>query len=161
PPPNAAPDATYVFQQDAGIPGAAVTLACPLATIYYGARNGIDPDGPLPGPAFGLGTGLVQWNAYGVPQSWDNVIAGVGAAVNGTSGASPPGCGNPCDASIGLLIPVTLSGGAADGVPTTIDVVITTTYGATTPGGALEGGACPADCGNGDHAVGIVDFLAL
>src|SRR5262249_16050805 len=85
----------------------------------------------------------------------------VGAAVNGTSGASPPGCGNPCDASIGLLIPVTLSGGAADGVPTTIDVVITTTYGATTPGGALEGGACPADCGNGDHAVGIVDFLAL
>ncbi len=99
-----------VFLREAGTPVTAVTMSSASATAYVGAKNGIDPDGVKgPGPAMGFGTGTELWDAYGMPGSWRNFIAGVDYDIDGESGPSPPDCTDPCDAHIVLEIPVSLA----------------------------------------------------
>ena len=146
----------YVFQGESGLPGTYVTISSPQADVYFGAKAGVDPDGAGPCPPMAAGSDLPLWDAYGVPCAWENYIAGVGADVNGESGPAPPGCTPPCDASIGLSIPVSLDPGAST------TVVVYTTYGAASPLGAIcDPPPCPWDCGDFDGIVGILDFLAI
>ena len=145
----------YVWQGESGLPGTFVTISSPQADVYFGAKAGVDPDGAGPGPPMGAGSDLQLWEAYGVPPAWENYIAGVGSNTNGASGPAPAGCTPPCDASIGLSIPVT---GLGSGASTT--VVVRTTFGAASPQGAICE-PCTWDCGDSDGEVGIVDFLAL
>lgn len=122
------PAGVYVFQKDPDHPATAITMSSPQATAYYGAKGGIDPDGDGPGPPFGFGTDTQQWDAFGMPESWANHIAGVGANLDGESDPSPGGgdC-SPCDASIGLDIRILLGPGE------TVDVTIQYAYGAMMP----------------------------
>ncbi len=143
-----------VFQGESGLPSTYITISSPQADVYFGAKAGVDPDGAGPCPPMTDGSDLPLWNAYGVPCGWENYIAGVGTDVNGESGPAPPGCTPPCDASIGLSIPVSLDPFA------TTTVFVYTTYGAASPLGAICE-SCPWDCGDFDGVVGIVDFLAL
>ena len=81
---------TYVFQQEAADPGiTAVTLSSNAATAYYGGKNTVVPSGGPPNFAFG--TDVQVYDAFGVPGSWVNEIANVGAGVNGLSTALPTG----------------------------------------------------------------------
>jgi len=147
----------YVWQGESGLPGTFVTISSEQATVYFGAKAGVDPDGAGPCPPMGGGSDLALWDAYGVPCAWENYIAGVGADVNGESGPAPPGCTPPCDASIGLSIPVTA---LAPGASTT--VIVNTAYGTASPVGTVcDPVPCIWDCGDFDGAVGIVDFLAV
>jgi hypothetical protein len=59
----------------------------------------------------GFGTDTQEWEAYGIPEGWENYIAGVGYNTDGESGASPAGCVDPCDAHLGLQIPVSIGPG--------------------------------------------------
>ncbi len=144
----------YVSQGETGLPGTYITISSPQADVYFGAKAGVDPDGAGPCPPMAAGSDLPLWDAYGVPCAWENYVAGVGADVNGESGPAPPGCTPPCDASIGLSIPVSLGPGAST------TVVVYTTYGAASPLGVICE-QCPWDCGDFDGIVGIVDFLAV
>jgi len=161
----------YAFQGEEGSPGTYLTVAAESTGEYYGAKNGIDPDGPDGGkdgnaPAMSNGTVTVQWDQYGVPFGWDNYIAGIGANIDGESGPNPsgipPGTGtNGGDGSIGISIPVSLAGA---GPMSTAEVVVTSTYGAQSPLGAPvgDGEPCPWDCeAVPDGNVGINDFLLL
>ena len=157
----------YAFQGEQGAdPGTYITVATELVTggLYYGSKNTIDPDGPGPGEPFGFGTDIQQWDAYGVPEGWENYVAGVGADIDDESGpapiAIPPATGGPgADGSIGVSIPVSLAGA---GPGATAIVIVTTTYGANTPLGASAGEPCPWDCqAVPDGNVGINDFLNL
>ena len=156
---------TYAYQGEEGAdPGTYITVAAETTGgQYYGSKSGIDPDGPGPGPTNGAGTDTQQWDAYGVPIGWENYIAGVGADIDGESGpgpiAIPPATGGPgADGSIGISIPVDLAGA---GPASTMEVVVTTTYGANSPLGG-GGEPCPWDCEvEMDGNVGINDFLLL
>ncbi|MEM9384454.1 MAG: hypothetical protein AAGA68_05290 [Pseudomonadota bacterium] len=119
---------TYVYQQEVDAPGdTAVTLSGTSGDVYYGGKNGIEPpDGP---PAFGFGTDVQVWDAFGVPDSWRTYIAGVGYETNGNSGAFPPGFTDPADGFVGTEYTVSLAGGASD----TITVIHT--YGGNEPAG--------------------------
>ncbi|MEO0424968.1 MAG: hypothetical protein AAF184_21715, partial [Pseudomonadota bacterium] len=119
---------TYVYQQEADAPGdTAVTLSGTTGDVYYGGKNGIEPpDGP---PPFGFGTDVQVWDAFGVPDSWRTLIAGVGYETNGNSGAFPPGVVDPADGFIGTEYTVSLDAGASD----TITVIHT--YGGNEPAG--------------------------
>ena len=143
----------YVYQQEVGEEATAITVSSPQGDAYYGGKNGVDPDGAGGSPAYGFGTDVQVWDAFGVPTGWRDHIAGVGYDTNGDSGASPPGSMNPPDGFIGLEIPVTLLSGAST------TVTIRYTYGSTTPIVIVNG--CPWDCADGDGEVGIVDFLEL
>lgn len=150
----------FVFQWEEEMPTTAVMLGGMNPDIYYGAKNGIDPDGDGPGPAMGLGTDQQQWDAYGVPVGWENFIAGVGANLDGTSGPSPAGCTEPCDGSIGLSAPVVLE--AAPGPGSTTIVLFEITYGTDIPTiWCDEGPPCIWDCADLDGNVGVTDFLQL
>lgn len=92
---NGSPLERYVYVQEDGDPTSAITISTTDGDVYYGAKNGIDPDGGGPGPAMGLGTGLELFDAYGVPIGWENFIAGVGADVDGESGPAPAGSIDP------------------------------------------------------------------
>ena len=125
----------FVFLREVGLPGTAVSISSPQGNLYYGAKSGIDPDGAGPGPAMSAGTTSLQWDSFGVPIGWENYIAGVGADIDGASGAAPAGCAANCDGSIGLEISVSLAGKAS-----TV-ITITHTYGAAQPSG-------PDPCGD-------------
>ncbi len=143
----------YVYQTEVGQEATAITLSSPQGNAYYGGKNGVDPDGPGGSVAYGFGTDVQVWDAFGVPIGWRNNIAGVGDDTDGESGAAPPGSIDPQDGFIGLEIPVDLDSGAS----TTVTVRFT--YGSTTP--IVIVNDCPWDCGDNDGEVGIVDFLAL
>ena len=92
----------------------------------------------------GCGTDFQQWDAYGLPEGWGNFVANVGYNTDGDSGGSPTGCdgttgGCSCDASIGIVIPVSLEPGEST------CVCIQHTYGQRTP---WMGGTCPPGCDN-------------
>jgi hypothetical protein len=151
----------FVFQREVGEPGTALTLSSASALAYVGAKRGCDPDGPGPGPAMGFGTDLEEWNAFGVPAGWANVIAGVPAPDNmvpGTDGASghPVGCAVvPAeDCHLLLNIPVCLGAGAGT------KVTILFTYGDDCPsqGVECEGEPCAGDT-NGDGFVNVQDLV--
>ncbi len=118
-----------------------------------------------PAPAMSSGTVTTQWEEYGIPTGWENYIAGVGYDLDGESGpnplAIPPGTGGPGgDGSIGISIPIELAGA---GPANTVQLVVTTTYGALTPlGQSGSSRPCPWDCEPiPDGAIGINDFLEL
>jgi hypothetical protein len=93
---------TYVFQEEPGDPGiTAVTLSSESATAYYGGKNTVVPVGGP--PPFGFGTDVQVYDNFGVPTSWTNEIANVGAGINGVSGPNPNNAGSGAgDAFIGL-----------------------------------------------------------
>ena len=134
-----------VFQQEDGTPVTRITMVSAQATDYTGAKRGITPPGGP--PAYGFGTDCVEWDAFGLPGSWADHIAGVGTKTNGESGALPAGCIPDCDAHIDLNIPVVeLDPGDS------IKITIRHLYGET----------CREDCEalpNGE--VGIGDFLKV
>ncbi len=137
----------HVFVGEAGQPGTHVTMSSPQATRYVGAKSGVDPDGPGPGPAMGDGTDVQEWEAYGVPEGWGNFIAYVGYDTNGSSGAASG------DAHVDLEIPVSIAASS------TAVVNFNVTYGAMTPLGLSP---CPWDCAApADGVVNVVDFLAI
>ncbi len=144
---NGSPLDRHVFVGEAGQPATHITMSSPQATRYVGAKSGVDPDGPGPGPAMGAGTDVQEWNVYGVPEGWGNFIAYVGYDTNGSSGATAG------DAHVDLEIPVSIAGNG-----TTV-VNVDVTYGAMTPLG--QHAPCPWDCADGDGGVDVVDFLAL
>ncbi len=167
----------FAFMGEQGAdPGTYVTVSAAVTGgQYYGAKSGIDPDGPGPGPAMGAGTDTQQWDSYGVPVGWENYIAGLGNPPQGdgesgpTPNSVPPATGGPgADGSIGLSIPVSLAGlPLANGH--IAEVVLVTTFGANTPLGAPGAGGCvpnpvtcPYDCELvPDCNVGINDFLRV
>ena len=151
----------YVYQGETAQPDTYTTISSPDADIYFGAKGGIDPDGDGPGGAYGFGTDVQEWDAFGVPQGWANNIAFLGYDLNGESGEGleDPNC-DPCDAHIGLRVPIhldasvgtcnvdTCEGGSNNGQPCDPDgdpnypdldcaetqtVTYTTTYGSGTP----------------------------
>ncbi len=143
-----APAATSVWQQEVGAPETRVTVASLGSNGYAGAKNGITPEnGP---PAYGFGTDLQEWDAFGLPATWVNHIAAVGYDTNGESGATPAGCTAPCDGHVDLRIPVSIAAG-----PGSTIVTITQTYG-------IGGAPCPWDCqATPNGAVDVPDLIAL
>jgi hypothetical protein len=119
---------TYVYEQESGSPSiTAVTLSGTPGPDYYGGKNGVEPpNGP---PAYGFGTDVQLWDAFGVPDSWRTYIAGVGYGVNGNSGEFPPGAIDPADGFIGMDFPVSLG----PGEQTTVTALHT--YGQNSPSG--------------------------
>lgn len=87
----------YVFQQEVGDGSTAMTLSSQDFSIYYGGKNGVEPGGGP--PAYGFGTDVQVWDAFGVPTSWINHIANVGYDTNGVSG---PGTGATPDGFVGM-----------------------------------------------------------
>jgi hypothetical protein len=139
--------ANSVFMREDGLPETRITLSSPEGDGYICAKQGVDPDGPGPGPAMGFGTDTQEWDAYGIPEGWENFIPDVGYDTNGESGPGPSGCAQPCDAHLGLRIPVFL--------PPEGQVSITVNHGY----GELP---CPWDCQpDPDGIVNIPDFLAM
>ena len=150
----------FIYQGEA-VDGAAdptttIVFSSPDGGEYYGGKGGgpvqdpkdccTNPDFDC--PAYGAGTDVQVWNAYGVPDCWANYIVNVGLNTDGDSDTMPGG-----DGFIGLAIPVSL---AAEGV-TKVSAMLT--YGATVPGG---GGPppCPWDL-DGNNDVGIGDLLII
>jgi hypothetical protein len=141
--------ANAVFIREDGLPETTITLSSPEGSGYICAKQGVDPDGPGPGPPMGFGTDRQEWDAYGIPEGWENFIPDVGYDTNGESGPSPSGCGWPpgCDAHLGLRIPVA--------VPPEGQVSITISHGY----GELP---CRWDCqADPDGIVNIPDVLAM
>ena len=143
----------YVYEGEVGQPTQTITISSPTGAAYTGSKLGFVPDPGDPNcPAYGFGTDVQVWEAYGIPDCWRNHIAIIGYDTDGESGGSPPDCGVRCDALALLEIPVSLAAGA------TTTVAVTHTYGANAPvGGGLP---CPWDL-NGSGDVGILDLLAL
>ena len=129
----------FVFEQEVVPPGVtAVTVSGSGAGDYYGGKNGVQPEGGP--PPYGFGTDVQVWDAFGVPTSWRNHIAGVGYDTDGLSGPAPPGSIDPEDGFIGLDFSLTLAPDAS----TTITVVHT--YGSSGPRDGLTAsidGSCP------------------
>jgi hypothetical protein len=120
---------TYVFQQEPSLPGTtAVTLSGSTSGPYYGGKNGVIPGGA--GTAYGFGTDVQVWNAFGVPTNWQNHVAGVGYNANGVSGSTPPGSDPTSDAFIGLAFDVAQLG---PGESTTVTVIHTFGQGVPIP----------------------------
>ncbi|HEY3244948.1 MAG TPA: PEP-CTERM sorting domain-containing protein [Phycisphaerae bacterium] len=89
--------------------------------FYYGGKqNFTPPNGP---PAYGFGTDVQVWDAFGIPGSWQNNIATIGYNTDGFSGAVT----GTQDAFIGLDFLFNLAAGAS----VTFDVFHT--YGQATP----------------------------
>ncbi len=118
---------TFVYQQEAAMPGTtAVTLSGNTAGPYFGGKNGVMPGGVA--PAFGFGTDVQVWDAFGVPTNWDNFVAGVGAGVNGNSGTTGGSLDPNPDGFIGLGYDVV---DLQPGQSTTLTVIHT--FGQATP----------------------------
>lgn len=119
---------TYVFEQEEFAPFVtAVTLSGgPAGDAYYASKLGITPDGGP--PAYGYGTDLQVWDAYGIPTTWRNFVPPVGYNVNGVSGSQTGGCTDPCDGAVGLDFPIELAANAA-----TTTITMYHTYGCSSP----------------------------
>lgn len=114
----------HIFQQEPTAPGVTgVTLSSPTGGAYYGGKHGVEPGGGP--PAYNFGTDVQVWDAYGIPESWRNHIAGVGYDTDGLSGSTPAGATDPTDAFMGLDFDITLDPGES----TTVSVFHT--YGET------------------------------
>jgi hypothetical protein len=137
---NALGGEVFVFVQEVGDADTAVALSSPVADAYYGAKNGCDPDGNGVGPPMGFGTDVQEWEAYGVPAGWADHVAGLGTAIDGTSGPMPTCSIDPADAHLGLNLPIVLPGGRA-----TI-VTITFTHGSNCPVEACDAPPPPPGC---------------
>jgi hypothetical protein len=120
---NGAGLGTYVYQNEVGSSTQALTITSPQASVYFGSKNSVDPDGPGGSPAYGFGTDVIHWNAFGIPTGWVNNIANVGYNLNGDSGAVPAGQ----DSAIGLGFTVTIPADASR------TVRFETLYGRTSP----------------------------
>ena len=124
----------YVYKQEDGNPGTAVTVSGTEGRNYYGCKNLVEPPGGP--PACGFGTDLQVWDAFGIPASWENFIANVGYNTNGESGATPLG-----DAGAGLDWEITL-----EPLESTT-VTMLHTYGRNAPGAGptieVMAGSCP------------------
>ncbi|MCH8153299.1 MAG: hypothetical protein IH830_13115 [Planctomycetes bacterium] len=148
----------FVFEGEVGQPEASIILSSPTGDAYVGSKLGIIPDpiDPLC-VAYGFGTDVQVFQAFGIPDCWRNHIAGLGYDTDGDSGASPLDCGMRCDALILLEIPVTIAAGAAK-----TTVTITHIYGAD----ALIGEVLPSPgdisgpdgCGFPDGCVDAFDL---
>ena len=135
----------HVFQQEPTAPGVtAVTLSSPTGGAYYGGKHGVEPAGGP--PAYAFGTDVQVWEAYGIPESWRNHIAGVGYDTDGLSGPLPPGATDPTDAFMGMDFEIALGPGES----TTLSV--SHTYGAT----PSDEEPCEGDA-NGDGTVDPLD----
>jgi hypothetical protein len=146
---NAACDGdVFVFQREVGDDDTAITLSSANANIYVGSKGGADPDGAGAGVAMGFGTDVQEWQAYGIPSTWNNMVAAVPACNEGmvanTDGASgnPIGCTPDAteDCHILLNIPVSLAGGAST------SVTIRFTYGSIVPTGVNCDAETPEPC---------------
>ncbi|MEE9293855.1 MAG: PEP-CTERM sorting domain-containing protein [Phycisphaerae bacterium] len=82
---------------------------------------------------FGFGTDLQVWNAFGIPKSWENFIAGVGQGINGVSGTAPPGGTPPEDGFTGLDFLFELGGGGGLGPGDSTTFTVFHTYGQNFP----------------------------
>lgn len=122
---NAGPGDTYVFEQEASDPATSVTLSSPIATSYFGGKNGVLPG--LGAPPYNFGTDTEVFDNFGVPTSWVNNIAGVGYDTDGVSGTAPAGSTAPEDGFAGLGFQLTLPPGA------TATVTVYHTYGQERP----------------------------
>ncbi len=127
----------YVFMQEAAVPGStAITLSCvddgddgdddtgddgnnPCGCVT-GSKAGVEPENGL--PAYGLGTDVLIWDNFGLPETWMNDIANVGFLTNGTSGGAPQ------DAAISQHWSISLEPGETK----TVNLLLT--YGQNTPG---------------------------
>lgn len=126
-----------VFEQEASLPGITAISLSGL-NAYYGGKNGVDPGGA--GLPYGFGTDVQLWEAFGVPTSWENHVAGVGYDTDGVSGTAPDGVVDPPDGFIGQGVEGILSGGATE------VYTIVHTYGSTRPRDGLVltiEGSCP------------------
>ncbi|MCH7719605.1 MAG: hypothetical protein IH988_01260 [Planctomycetes bacterium] len=143
---NAGGGDRHVFQQEPDAPGVtAVTLSSPTGGAYYGGKHGVEPEGGP--PAYNFGTDVQVWDAYGIPESWRNHIAGVGYDTDGLSGSTPPGATDPTDAFMGLDFEITLEPGES------ATVSVSHTYGQNTP---ADEEPCEGDA-NGDGTVDPLD----
>jgi hypothetical protein len=107
----------HVYMREVNDLKTRITLQSPQGASYFGGKTGIMPGG-VP-PAYGDGTDTQVWDAFGIPATWVNHIAGVGYDTDGQSGATPPGCTGPCDGVVGLEVPVSLDASGS----TTIEFV--------------------------------------
>ena len=80
--------------------GTSITLSSPQATAYFGGKNGVQPAGGP--PPYNFGTDTEVFDAFGVPATWLNNIAGVGYDTDGVSGTNPAGSTPPEDGFIGI-----------------------------------------------------------
>lgn len=117
----------FVFEQEPNQAGQSVTLSGGLdGRFYYGGKHGVLPGGGA--PAYDFGTDTEQWQANGIPTSWQNHIAGVGyAPANGQSGPAPAGSTVQRDGFIGLDFAFPLAAGGS------VTFEVLHTYGQTTP----------------------------
>ena len=115
-----------MFEQEAADPAAtSITLSSSAADAYFGAKHGVQPAGGP--PPYDFGTDTEVFDAFGVPASWVNNIAGVGYDMDGVSGIAPPGSTVPEDGFIGLGFTLSLAPGAST------TVTILHTYGQESP----------------------------
>ncbi len=150
----AGPAGSYVFMQEVIHPDiTSITLSGERgqAGNYFGGKHGLTPGGGP--PPYDFGTDTEVWDAFGIPTSWQNHIAGVGySPTNGLSGAAPPGSTVPQDGFIGLDFSVV---NLPAGGKTTILMVHT--FGLNSPVDP-----CPEDCQEfPSDAVDVPDLLAL
>ncbi|MHC4220354.1 MAG: hypothetical protein ACYSU7_18080 [Planctomycetota bacterium] len=140
-----------VFFQEPNIAATTITLSSPQLTAYVGAKRGVNPDPSDPDcPAYGDGTDLQAWDAYGLPDCWRNHVANVGYGINGVSGSEPGD-----DARIAMEIAVSLPAGPGSSAA----VEITFFYGQPY---TVDPDMCPWDCqAVPDGEVNIADFLAI
>jgi len=82
---HAAGSGPYVFQQEVLDPcPTTISLSNREAVPYFRCKQGsVPPSGP---PNFDWGTGVVLYDAFGIPTTWVNLIAGVGYDTHGVSG---------------------------------------------------------------------------
>jgi hypothetical protein len=114
---------------------------------YYAGRTGYDPDGAGADPPMDYGTDFEIWAAFGLPLSWENQTAFIGAAplTGEDPNEFPVGGIAPNDGFMGMQWTVTIpAGGQA-----TFNVVLS--YGSRTDY------ACYPDC-NCDGALTVADF---
>jgi hypothetical protein len=145
----------YVFERDPSSNRLAVTLSSPTPPdAYFGGKTGIDPDGPGGSPPFGFGTSNALWDAFGVPDSWRNFVAGVGYSTPGESGSQPAGSSDPYDAFCGLQFDWTLQPGKSR------TLTLIHSYGSTHPLFPTGGPPCLGDL-DGDGTVNLADLALL
>ena len=124
---NMAGGDVYVFEQEAAAPTpTSITISSPQAISYFGGKHGVQPAGGP--PPYDFGTDTEVFDAFGIPASWVNHIAGVGYDLDGVSGTAPAGSTAPEDGFTGIGFSFTL----APAESTTISV--SHTYGQDFPG---------------------------
>jgi hypothetical protein len=108
-----------------------LTLSSPDADAYYAIKHGFTlPDSTI---SMQGGTSRQIWDNNGVLVDFLNYIPTVGYDLDGDSGSHPGDCDDPCDAAIGLQVPVSLDPGDVTTVSFTL------TYGEILPVADTDG----------------------